>query len=71
MRIGAARGHLNDAALRRCVDNLSRLPGHVSDVISSPGAVDELAGRYYNRRNFLYLGPGHQRAYRHRMARSN
>ena len=58
MRLGAARRHLSDATLRRCVGDLSRLPGHVSDVISSPRAVAELAGRYYNRRNFLYLGRG-------------
>ena len=58
MRIGAAQGHLSDAVLRGYVDDLARLPGHVSDVISSPDAVAELAGRYYNRRNFLYLGRG-------------
>ena len=58
MRIGAARGHLSEAVLRRYVDDLARLPGHVSDVISSPDAVADLASRYYNRRNFFYLGRG-------------
>ena len=58
MRLGAARGHLSDAALRRCVDDLSRLPGQASDAVSSPAAIEDLAGRYCSRRNFFYLGRG-------------
>ena len=58
LRLGTARGHLAEAMARRCVDNLSRLPGHVSDIVSKPEIVEDLAGRYYNRRNFLYLGRG-------------
>ena len=58
MRLGAARGHLSDAVLRRCVDDLSRLPGRISDFISNPQIIEDLAGRYYNCRNFLYLARG-------------
>ena len=58
MRLGAARSYLGDAILRRCVDDLSRLPGQVSDVISCSGDMENLAGRYYNSRNFLYLARG-------------
>ena len=58
MRLGAARRHLDDAVLRRCVHDLSRLPGLISDVISNPQVIADLAGRYYNSRNFLYLARG-------------
>jgi len=43
---------------REWVDQLARVPGHIASLVSKPTDLDELAGSYYNRRNFIYLGRG-------------
>ena len=58
MRLAAARKDGHGSASREWVEQLARLPGHIANLVSKPSRVDELAGAYYNRRNFIYLGRG-------------
>lgn len=58
MRLAAARGEVGPAMARDWVDHMARMPGHIANLISDPGRIDELAGKYYDRRNFIYLGRG-------------
>jgi glucosamine--fructose-6-phosphate aminotransferase (isomerizing) len=58
MRLAAARNRVGQSETQAWVDHLARIPGHVANLISKPTEVDELAGKYYNRRNFIYLGRG-------------
>ena len=58
MRLATARERVGQAVAQEWVDHLARIPGHVADLIGKTTEVDELAGGYYNRRNFIYLGRG-------------
>ena len=58
MRLAAARDEMGQSMAREWVDQLARVPGHIASLVSKPTDLDELAGSYYNRRNFIYLGRG-------------
>ena len=58
MRLAAARNRVGQSQMQEWVDNLARIPGHVANLVSKPAEIDELAGSYSNRRNFIYLGRG-------------
>ena len=58
LRIGIARGHLDDAARRQRVQELAQLPGQVAAVLEQSDNIADLARRFYQRRNFLYLARG-------------
>ena len=58
MRLASAREEMGQAVARDWVDHLARVPGHIANMLSDPGHIDEIAGRYYDRRNFIYLGRG-------------
>ncbi|MYC33482.1 MAG: glutamine--fructose-6-phosphate transaminase (isomerizing) [Chloroflexi bacterium] len=58
MRLAAARNRVGQSQMQEWVDNLARIPGHVANLVSKPAEIDELAGGYSNRRNFIYLGRG-------------
>ena len=58
MRLAVARNWVGQAAMQEWVDQLARIPGHVANLVSKPAEIDELAGSYCNRRNFIYLGRG-------------
>ena len=58
MRLASARGETGQAMAQDWVDHMARMPGHIANLISEPGRIDELAGKYYDRRNFIYLGRG-------------
>ena len=58
MRLAAARNRVGQSQMQEWVDNLARIPGHVANLVSKPAEIDELAGAYSNRRNFIYLGRG-------------
>ena len=58
MRLATARERVGQAVALEWVDHLAHIPGHIANLISKTTEVDELAGRYYNRRNFIYLGRG-------------
>jgi glucosamine--fructose-6-phosphate aminotransferase (isomerizing) len=56
--LGRARGHLDDAATRRLVDELSRGPGLISELLAEADSYRELAYRIGHYGNFLFLGRG-------------
>ena len=56
--LGRARGRLDDAATRRLVDELSRGPGLISDLLAEADSYRELAYRIGHYGNFLFLGRG-------------
>ena len=58
MRLGAGRNHLSRQVSQQWVDQLARLPGLIADTLGKSGAVEQLARRYYNYQNFLYLARG-------------
>jgi glucosamine--fructose-6-phosphate aminotransferase (isomerizing) len=58
LRLGQVRGALNPEASRRHVDALLQLPLLLEQVLKLAPAVDEIAARFHNRTDFLYLGRG-------------
>ena len=58
MRLAAAQNRVGQSGMQEWVDQLARIPGHVANLVSKPAEIDELAGSYCNRRNFIYLGRG-------------
>ena len=58
MRLGEANGHLGATLRRQLVDELARVPGHLSNIVSDTAPLEDLARRHYNSRNFLYLARG-------------
>ena len=58
MRLAAAQNRVGQSRMQEWVDHLARIPGHIASLVSRPAEIDELAGGYYNRRNFIYLGRG-------------
>ncbi len=58
LHLGRLRGTLDDAALRRGVDGLARLPDLVGHVLGNGNAYQALANQFYDREHFLFLGRG-------------
>ena len=58
LRIGIARAHLDSATHRRRIEELAQLPGQVAAVLEQSDPIADLARRFYQRRNFLYLARG-------------
>ena len=58
LRIGMARGHWDGAERNRRVQELAQLPGQIAAALEQSDGIDELARRFYRRRNFLYLARG-------------
>ena len=56
--LGQVRGRLDEAARRARIDDLLKLPAALEAVLKTSGAVTEIAARFYNRSDFLYLGRG-------------
>ncbi len=58
MYIGQARGTLSEDERRQHIDGLMRMPKQLEDILKLSKPVEELAGRFHNRTDFLYLGRG-------------
>lgn len=58
MYLGQVRGTLSDDARRQHVAELLRLPSVLEQVLKTSRQVEEIAGRFYNRTDFLYLARG-------------
>jgi glucosamine--fructose-6-phosphate aminotransferase (isomerizing) len=56
--LGQVRGRLDESARRTHIDALLKLPAMLEAVLKASGAVAEIAARFYNRSDFLYLGRG-------------
>jgi glucosamine--fructose-6-phosphate aminotransferase (isomerizing) len=58
LRLGQARGVLSLEASRPHIDALLQLPLLLEQTLKIASQIDEIAARFYNRTDFLYLGRG-------------
>jgi glucosamine--fructose-6-phosphate aminotransferase (isomerizing) len=58
LRLGQARGVLSPEASKPHIDALLQLPQLLEQTLKLAPAVEEAAGRFHNRADFLYLGRG-------------
>jgi glucosamine--fructose-6-phosphate aminotransferase (isomerizing) len=58
MYIGQVRGTLSEDERRKHIAELMRLPKQLEDILKSSKQIEELASRFHNRADFLYLGRG-------------
>lgn len=59
MYLGQVRGTLSEERRRELIGDLLRLPGLLEQILKTTGPqIEEIAGRFYNRTDFLYLGRG-------------
>ena len=58
MYLGQVRGTLDEARRRGLIQDLLALPHLLDEVLHTSKQVEEIAGRYYNRSDFLFLGRG-------------
>jgi glutamine---fructose-6-phosphate transaminase (isomerizing) len=56
--LAQARGTLSPEKAREEIDGLLQLPNLIDQTLRVSALVDEIARRYYNRRDFLFLGRG-------------
>ena len=56
--LGQVRGVLGEADRRRRIDDLLHLPSLIEQVLKTAKPIEEIAARFYNRTDFLYLGRG-------------
>jgi glucosamine--fructose-6-phosphate aminotransferase (isomerizing) len=58
MYLGQVRESMSDADRRRGIDQLLRLPSVLEQALKGAKTIEDIAGRFYNRTDFLYLGRG-------------
>jgi glucosamine--fructose-6-phosphate aminotransferase (isomerizing) len=58
MYLGQVRGTLSEEQRRRLITDLLRLPSVLEQVLKTSKQIEDIAGRFYNRRDFLYLARG-------------
>ncbi len=58
MYLGQVRGTLSEEERRKHIEELSRLPKQLEQILHLSKHIEELAARFHNRTDFLYLGRG-------------
>jgi glucosamine--fructose-6-phosphate aminotransferase (isomerizing) len=56
--LGQVRGTLSEEVRRKHIADLLRLPSLLEQVLKTSRQIDDIAGRFYNRTDFLYLARG-------------
>jgi glucosamine--fructose-6-phosphate aminotransferase (isomerizing) len=56
--LGQVRGSMADADRRLAIEQLLHLPSVLEQALKATKAIEEIAARFYNRTDFLYLGRG-------------
>jgi len=56
--LGSIRGKIDAKAAKALLQELIHIPTLIEDVLKHDNKIEELAGRYLNYRDFLYLGRG-------------
>ena len=56
--LGQVRGTLSEEVRRKHIADLLRLPSILEQVLKTSKQIDDIAGRFYNRTDFLYLARG-------------
>ena len=58
MYLGQVRGTLSEERRRKLIADLLRLPTVLEQVLKTSKQIEDIAGRFYNRTDFLYLARG-------------
>ena len=58
IHLGKRSGHLPEKRIRELLEGLSAVPEHAANVLGQLSAMQVVARRYMNARDFLYLGRG-------------
>jgi glucosamine--fructose-6-phosphate aminotransferase (isomerizing) len=58
LHVGRVRRTLSPEEGRWWLDHFLMLPGNVEHILKQEAAIQDIANRYYQKRNFLYLGRG-------------
>ncbi len=58
LHVGRVRGSLSPEEGRWWLDHFLMLPGQVEHILKQESAIQDIANRYYQKRNFLFLGRG-------------
>jgi len=58
IHLGRRTGHLSDDRIRELLEGLSAIPEHATNVLGQLAAMQVMAKRYKEARDFLYLGRG-------------
>ena len=56
--LGQMKGSLSEAVARQHLDALVQLPKNMEHALKASAPMEEVAGRYFTRKDFLYLGRG-------------
>jgi len=56
--LGQMKGTLSETIAKAHLDALMQLPNQMEHALKASGVVEEVAGRYFGRSDFLYLGRG-------------
>jgi glucosamine--fructose-6-phosphate aminotransferase (isomerizing) len=56
--LGQMKGTLAESDARTHLDGLVQLPNQMEQTLKASGVVEDVAGRFFNRSDFLYLGRG-------------
>lgn len=59
LQIGHKRGHVSDQEFHRLIDELNQIPSKLERTLANNDRYREIAGRYKDAENFLYLGRGY------------
>ena len=58
LHLARVRGTIDEAGAKVLIENLLQLPTLIDQTLRVSALVDEIARRFYNRRDFLFLGRG-------------
>lgn len=56
--LGRLRGFLSDEELKKHLKEIIKLPAQIEEILNRQSEIRQVAGRYFNSRNFLFLGRG-------------
>jgi glucosamine--fructose-6-phosphate aminotransferase (isomerizing) len=58
LSLGQVRGRLSEAEARKEITSLLQLPKQMEQTLKASSVMEEIAGRFFNRSDFLFLGRG-------------
>ena len=58
VKFGQVRGKLDEAQVQEAINNLVKLPSHISDALDHEKQIEKIAMKYGRASDFMYLGRG-------------
>ncbi|TET53718.1 MAG: glutamine--fructose-6-phosphate transaminase (isomerizing) [Actinobacteria bacterium] len=58
LELAKVRGTLSDAEIQKKIEDILTLPAKIEEALSTAEAIEKLAGEYYKKPDFLFLGRG-------------